>query len=199
MNGYRYTTLKHKWRTAMNKIVSVLILTAATLVAPAVSHGQDEEQVRCGDHALVRYAGIGEAQAEAIGTVVEATRQVAIERYGFDMPTTITIRVDCQQDNKVRLFNDGQDRLNLSLRSPDQLRPPGESGIFHLYGLCHEVGHLAMYRAIPRHGWLNSAGAEGWAHFIGSQMADGVYEVHGESAWCFPYDYREDGTARLEA
>ncbi len=183
----------------MIRAVSVLTMTATTLIAPAVTHGQDQEQVHRGDHALVRYTGVEAAQAEAIATVVEATRQVAIERYGFDMPATITIRVNSQPGNKVRLFNDGHDRLDLSLRSPDQLRPPNESGIFHLYGLCHEVGHLAMYRAIPRHGWLNAAGAEGWAHFIGSEMVDGVYETHGESAWCFPYDYREDGTARLDA
>lgn len=182
----------------MFRIASVLVFATALLVPFLMCHAAEDEQVYRDDHVLVRYTGIETNQAEAIAKVTKATRQVAVERYGFDMPETITVRVDCGAGNKVRLFNDGQDRLHLSLRSSEQLRPPAESGIFHLYGLCHEVGHLAMYRAIPQHSWLNSAGAEGWAHMIGSQMVDGVYDALGESGWCYPYDYRQDGTARLD-
>ena len=173
---------------------------AAALVIPAFvpTYVAAEQQLYRDGHVLVRYNGIESNQVEAIATVLKSTRQVAIERYGFDMPETISVTVDCEPGNKVRLFNDGQDRLNLSLRSSEQLRPPAQSGIFHLYGLCHEVGHLAMYRAIPGHDWLNTAGAEGWAHFIGSEMVDGVYDALGESAWCYPYDYEQDGTARLD-
>ncbi len=181
------------------RVFLALIVAMVSLTASSAAAAEPRSRIHRADHALVEYTGLEPSQAQAIATVVQATRQVAIERYGFDMPTTIHVRVHSQPGNKVRLFNDGHDRLDLSLRSPDQLRPPNESGIFHLYGLCHEVGHLAMYRAIPRHGWLNSDGAEGWAHFIGSEMVDGVYEVHGASAWCYPYEYLADGTARLDA
>lgn len=183
----------------MYRIAHAVVLTAALLGPSAPAGAGDHEQIYRGDHALVRYTGVEPAQAEAIATVVEAARQVAIDQYGFDMPNTITITVDSGPKNKVRLFNDGRDRLSLSLKSDEQLRPPLESGIFHVYGLSHEVGHLAMYRAIPQHSWLNSVGAEGWAHYSGSQIVDGVYEAESESAWCYPYDYRKDGSARLEA
>jgi len=183
----------------MMRIMPFLTMIVATLITPTASHGEADEKVLRGDHTLVRYTGVEVAHVEAVATVVQTARQVAIERYGFDMPNTITIRVNSQPGNKVRLFNDGHDRLDLSLRSADQLRPPAQSGIFHLYGLCHEIGHLAMYRAIPQHGWLNAAGAEGWAHFIGSALVDAVYEAQGETAWSFPYDYLADGTTRLDA
>jgi hypothetical protein len=79
----------------------------------------------------------------------------------------------------VRLFNDGQDRFVLSLTSVDQLQPPSKSGIFHVYGLCHELGHLAMYRVIKRHEWLSTAAAEGWAHSVGSRLVDCVFAAEG--------------------
>lgn len=178
--------------------VSAFITVLLSLVS--LSQAQTAPQQVCrSDHVLVRYTGIDPQQAEAISGVVETARQIAIDRYAFDMPETIEVRVGCDAGNKVRLFNDGHDRLDLSLYSAEQLRPPSESGIFHLYGLCHEVGHMAMYRTIPRHDWLSTAGAEGWAHYIGSVLVDGVYDTAGEPGWCYPYDYQADGTARLDA
>jgi len=184
----------------MSRIATRLGMSVVLLLATGQAIAQkDGEQLYRSDHALVRYAGIEPSQAEAIARVVDASRKVAVDSYHFNLPQTISVTVDCGPGNKVRLFNDGQDRLSLSIRSPEQLKPPSESGIFHLYGLCHEVGHLAMYRVIQDHHWLSHAGAEGWAHFLGSQMVDGVYDALGESGWCYPYDYRQDGTARLDA
>ncbi len=177
----------------MCKLTCVISL-AALLTFPLLAHA---EQLHRADHAVVRYTGIEPDQAKAVAGVVETSRQLAVDRYSFGMPETITVTIDVAPRNKVRLFTDGNDRLNLSLRSADQLRPPEESGIFNLYGMCHELGHIAMYRAIPQHGWLNTAGAEGWAHYLGSELTDGVFDTLGESGWCYPYDYKQDGTARL--
>lgn len=182
----------------MFRKVSTIGFAVIVFVTTGLSRAAADEQLYRSDHALVRYTGIEPDQARAIANVVETARQAIIERYGFDLPDTIHVTVNCQSGNKVRLFNDGQDRLNLSIQSPDQLKPPSESGIFQLYGLCHELGHLAMYRTIRGHGWLSNAGTEGWAHFIGSQTVDGVFDKLGESGWCYPYDYRQDGSARLD-
>ena len=81
--------------------------------------------------------------------------------------------------------------------SEDKLRRPAVTGTFHLYGFCHEVGHLAMYRVIQQRPWLSSAGAEGWAHYAGSRILDVVYAREGEKLWPDAYNYLEDGTARL--
>jgi hypothetical protein len=147
---------------------------------------------------VVSYRGIDEKSGAAIARVVSAARSSAIEKYGFDLPETI--RVDVQLDGRghTRLFNDGNDRLFLTVKSPQDLRPPKDSGVFVLYGLCHELGHLAMYRPIKDRDWMTTAAAEGWAHYIGSRLVDDVYERVGADVWPDAYDYRADGMKRLE-
>jgi hypothetical protein len=150
------------------------------------------------DHAVVRYEGITEDYAQAVARTVEAARSVAAEQFGFDMPQTIEVSVRSDADAKVRLFNDGKDRFSLTVRSEQDLRRPSQSGIFHIYGLCHEVGHLAMYRPIRDHSWLTTAAAEGWAHYLGSRIVDAVHAREGAKLWPDRYDYLADGMARLK-
>ncbi len=101
-------------------------------------------------------------------------------------------------DGQVNLFNDGADHIFLTIRSQDNLLKPGTSGVYQIYGLCHEVGHMAMYRLIPDHSWITGDGAEGWAHYMGSCLVDAVYAKQGADLWPDRYDYIEDGTKRLD-
>jgi hypothetical protein len=149
------------------------------------------------DHVTVASEGISEAYAQAMARTVSSARAVAVARYGFNMPQTIFVSAKAGQKERAQLFNDGQDHIFLTVLSEETLRRPALTGVFHLYGLCHEIGHLAMYRDLPKRPWLSTAGAEGWAHFAGSRLLDAVYEREGETLWPDPYDYRQDGTARL--
>jgi RNA polymerase sigma-70 factor (ECF subfamily) len=63
--------------------------------------------------------------------------------------------------------------------------------------MCHELGHVVMYRAIKDHSWLADDAAEAWAHYFGSRIVDDVYAAEGETIWWQPYDYRPEGMARL--
>jgi RNA polymerase sigma-70 factor (ECF subfamily) len=149
-------------------------------------------------HVHMTYDGIEEAHARAIARTVAAARTICADKCRFEMPETIHIDVSAKPEHSVRLFNDGVDRFSLSLRSERDLRKPSASGTFHLYGLCHEVGHLAMYRPIKDHSWLSTAGAEGWAHHLGSALVDEVFAKEGMNLWPDTYDYRLDGTKRLD-
>lgn len=171
-----------------------LMVIAAWLVCGMVS----AEEVYRMEGALVTYENVDQRYAEAICRTVSAARD-ACRDLGFDMPETIKISANCDAKQRVRLFNDGKDRIYLTIRSEKNLLKPGASGIYHIYGLCHEVGHLAMYRVIGDHMWMSSGGAEGWAHYMGSRIVDSVYGVHGESLWPDAYDYSADGTRRLAA
>jgi hypothetical protein len=155
------------------------------------------EQTHRADHVVVTYAGTGEAYPAAMARVIAAARGLAAGDFGFDMPETVYLRVSVGPQHETRLFTDGKDRFTLSARAEKDLHKPSETGIFHLYGMCHELGHLAQYRLIPRHDWLTTAGAEGWAHCLGSRLVDGVYAREGEKLWPDAYDYRADGMARL--
>ncbi|MCX5675601.1 MAG: hypothetical protein NTX87_11400 [Planctomycetota bacterium] len=149
------------------------------------------------DRATVTYSGIGEPYAKAIARTAAAARNIAAGEFGYDMPEAISINVTCAPDQKARLWTDGRDHFSLTVPSENDLRKPAETGIFHLYGMCHEVGHLAQYRLVPKHDWMTSAAAEGWAHYLGSRLVDGVYAREGPDLWPDKYDYRADGMARL--
>ena len=147
----------------------------------------------------VEYQGVTEQQATAIAHTLSAARKVYVDHFGFDMPDRIFCTVECGPDKASRLFTDGEDRVFLSMPSPEKLLRPTRSGTFVLYGLCHELGHVAMYRPLKDRGWMKGDAAEGWAHYAGSVVVDEVYKAHGEKLWTpDPYDYRADGTARLD-
>jgi hypothetical protein len=148
-------------------------------------------------HVEAHHQGIDAAQASALAETLAAARMVYIEQYGFDMPDKIILEVRCGPKESTRLYTDGQDHLFLSIPSPDKLARPAVTGVFNLYGMCHELGHMAMYRTLTNRDWMTSAAAEGWAHLAGSVVVDQVYAAKGPKLWPDPYDYREDGTARL--
>jgi hypothetical protein len=145
----------------------------------------------------VSYQGVDAKQATAIAQTLSAAREVYVRDFGFEMPEAIVCTVACGPKETSRLYTDGNDRVFLSLPSKDKLAKPAASGVFNLYGLCHELGHTAMYRVLKDRDWMTVAGAEGWAHFTGSVVIDEVYKAKGEKLWSDPYDYRADGRARL--
>ena len=165
----------------------LILLTSITLAAT----------VRA-PNAEIRYDGFDEKQAQAIAQTISAARKVYVEDFGFDMPETIVATVTAKAGQPTRLYNDGLDRLTLSIPSAAMLDRPQKSGVFNLYGICHELGHLAMYRLLKEHDWLSGAGAEGWAHYAGSLVVDRVYASEGEKLWADSYDYRQDGLMRLK-
>ena len=175
---------------------ALAVTMASVLVAGACPASAAEQTVEV-PGARVTCDGVSETFAKAIGRVTAAAREAAAA-WGYDVPATVHVQVTCAPDQKVRLFNGGKDRVYLSIRSEQDLRKPAATGIFHLYGLCHEVGHLAQYRPVVRHDWMTTACAEGWAHWLGSRLVDAVHEKEGPSLWPDAYDYRAEGTARLE-
>jgi hypothetical protein len=172
-------------------MISLLLLAPSFLVAASAAGEYRLE------HVFVSYDGIDEPHARALARTVETARQVCVDSYGFDMPQTIRVEVAVRAAARVNLFNDGVDTFSLTLRPAQDLRRPAATGTFHLYGLCHEVAHLAMYRPIADRRWLTTAGAEGWAHYLGSHLVDAVYTREGKDLWPDRYEYRDDGTKRL--
>ena len=145
------------------------------------------------------HTGIDDAHAKGIAETIAAAREVYLNHFGFtDVPQTIRASVTCAPGQPSRLFTDGHDSLFLATPSKDTLAPPAKSGTFTLYGMCHELGHIAMYRPLKQRDWMTTAAAEGWAHYAGSVVVDHVYQAKGDELWPQKYDYRADGTARLK-
>lgn len=177
----------------LGSIAAILLLTGT-----ARGEGDEKATYQC-DHVIVHYAGISKAYAEAIARTTRAARAIATDRYGFDMPQTFIVHIKVVAPGEhAHLWMNGKDTIYLDLRSAEKLRKPSESGLYNLYGICHEVGHVAMYRLIPHDSWIKDAMAEAWALYIGSRIVDDVYAMEGPDLWPDQYDYREDGTARLK-
>jgi len=120
-------------------------------------------------HVKVDYTGIEDAPAKALAETLAAAREVYVSDYGFDMPDTVRLEVTVDPQADTQLYNDGIDFVFLKLKSKDDLRKPSASGHFNLYGMCHELGHIAMYRLLKRRDWMTSDAAEGWAHYAGPE------------------------------
>lgn len=150
------------------------------------------------DHAEVSFDGIGAKEAQSIADTIAAAWKVYVDDFAADMPEKVTGSVECGAKQPTRLWTDGWDRLFLTIPDRRKLAPPAKSGVFNLYGMCHELGHMAMYRTLKDHGFLTHAALEGWAHFAGSVVVDRVHAAKGPSLWHEPYDYLQDGTARLD-
>jgi hypothetical protein len=164
-------------------------------VPAAICQESSQSETYRTDNVVVRYSGISDEYAEAIALTVQGARGAALQ-FGADMPATIT--VDARVGETTRLFNDGDKSLHLTVKSEAALRKPSESGVFNIYGMCHEVAHLAMYRPIKQRLWMTTAAAEGWPHYFGSRLVDAVYEKEGIALWPDRYDYREDGMQRMK-
>ncbi len=177
--------LKLKYRLAFVLITS---LTAATCFAAS-----DQLAV---PHVKVTGCTIDAAHTHALAEVLAAARDIYAE-WGFNMPEAASLSVICKEGSPADLFNDGNDHLFLTIPSPDALAPPTKSGTFNIYGICHELGHIAMYRTLKNRDWMTDAAAEGWAHYVGSVVVDRVFDAKEGSLWPEAYDYRADGTARL--
>jgi hypothetical protein len=114
------------------------------------------------------------------------------------MPESIAVTVSIAPKTKLASgCGEGDNSICLELETPRHLDPPSRSGYFQLYGMCHELGHIAWQTNMHGLYIFNWDGMEGWAHYIGSILVDRLYELKGPSLWFEEYDYRADGTARL--
>ena len=150
-------------------------------------------------HVEVRYSGIPEGHAKAVADVLSAAREAYSSEFGLALPETVRASVECGPGKATRLFTDGDDRVFLTIPSPDKLLRPARSGTFVVYGLCHELGHVGMYRVLKDRDWMTTAAAEGWAHYAGSVVVDRLFAEQGKGLWAIdPYEFKADGTARLD-
>jgi hypothetical protein len=150
------------------------------------------------EHVLIFHPGIAQNYVVAIGEVTARARAAAVEEFGFDMPPIITVYIAIVPSEPPKLWTDGASRIYMRIRSTQDLRQPAESSIFQIYGLCHEIGHMAMYRLIRNARRTTAEAAEGWAHYLGSRLVDAVHARSGPELWPDRYDYLEDGTQRLQ-
>jgi hypothetical protein len=150
--------------------------------------------------AVVRLTGIPKPYGEAFASILSEARREYAETFGLLVPSTVTLEAKLDPSRSVRLWTDGESHLFLTVESLDQLAPAPKTGIFHIYGMCHELGHIAMYSRMKDQVGMPQGIGEGWAHYAGSVVVDGVAQRLGKEIW--PTEYPDvasvEGTARLK-
>lgn len=145
----------------------------------------------------VKYARIDRKYAEAFGNVLAEALKV-YESLGFKMPEHITLESEIDPSS-TRLWTDGESHLFLHLKSQELLAPASRTGVFNLYGMCHELGHIAMYRNLSSLMGLPEGVGEGWAHYAGCVVVTEVAAKLGKSIWPEYYDVADvEGIGRLK-
>jgi hypothetical protein len=134
----------------------------------------------------VTYSGISATWAQRMARVLTEARSNAQSEFGFNMPETISLTVTVATNLQYELFDDMRDQVTYHLHSEADLANFEDLHWYFLYGLSHEVAHLAMYRTLdPRLGkpWLNWDAQEAWAHYFGGRLADMSYAQCAPEFW----------------
>ncbi|UCH33370.1 MAG: hypothetical protein JSV65_12400 [Armatimonadota bacterium] len=169
-----------------------LAVIALLIAAPALANDHAWRSF-ASDRTTVQHANVDSAYAEAIARICDAALAGYQEIYGIHMPERIKARVSLDPQQRLRLWTDGNSSIFLELGSERQLLPPAQSGVFNVYGLCHELGHMAIYRRMPNLMGMPEGVAEGFAHYFGSMVCGHVWDTLGEDAWPVPHNYYEYG------
>jgi hypothetical protein len=163
----------------------LLSQTPATQASPAPESSSATGGVLRLPTVQVTYSGISATWARRMGRVLAEARSHAQRDFGFNMPDMIRLTVTVGS-NRYELFNDCRDQLTYHLRSEGDLAGFEFNHWYFLYGMCHEVGHLAMYRTFKSsygNAWLNWDGQEAWAHYCGERLADLSYRPCVSEFW----------------
>ena len=181
----------------MKNVTRMLVVAAILLLTTAAGSAEQAPKETKAPGAIVTYTGVYPQYANAIAELASEARAVYADQFKFNMPLKVVVDIEKDPQARTNLWNDGDSHIFLTVRSSLDLEPPTKSGYFNIYGICHELGHIAMYRGIVNLGLPNGV-AEGWPHYAGSVVVDAVFKKLGATLWPQPYDYAQtDGTARL--
>jgi len=183
----------------MKRCMSLVLVTAFAALATSAprAHAAGTRVKKRG--VVVQTKGIDKKYAEAFASIIAEARKEYEKALGLSLPKTLEMQAEHDPKGTLRLWTDGDSCIFLTVSSLDQLGPASKTGVFNIYGLCHELGHMAMYRRMKSLAGLPDGVGEGWAHYGGSVVVDAVAERLGDGIWPEPYDVADvEGLARLK-
>jgi len=146
----------------------------------------------------VLYEQVNPRFARAIADICQTAREVYVIRFGCEMPKRLTVRVQTGWRNAPTLFGNGRDELVLRVGGDRDLEGSfGENDAHYVYGLCREMGLIAIERTLGGAPWLSGTARQGWCHYAGSVALDEVTGRRGSRVWPGRGAAYRDGLSRL--
>lgn len=138
--------------------------------------------------------GVEEKYAKAIENLLETAYTVYTKKLGLSLPNIIKINLSLNPNSPRNLSTDGEGQIFFQIGSIQELYPDGGTNV---YGICHEIGHIAIGSRI-RYDWgISNEIDETLAGLCGSIVCDYVFDEKGPNLWPVPYDYKKrEGSAR---
>jgi hypothetical protein len=177
------------------RLAKVLFLILLSLIGAQLLPAQADSNPRT--NVTITYSGISASDAEAVRNVVSAGSQVLSDDFGFEMPARVAVYATLGDQDGLFTGKRRSWEIHLFVKNANDLSHPESARARQIFGLCHELGHIAASE-LTGPSQLSTLAAEGWATFAGAATVDRLFELHGRTLWPVPFDYRKQGTALLD-
>ncbi len=185
-------------RLVASVLLSGLIVGFALGVA---QQGAEQTGTLLGKHFRVSYPKALQAYAKALLQIGDAAWEAYRELYNLTLPELIELQIRLVPEKGEKfasLWTDGQRFIFLEVGSEKPLLSPERGGAHNVYGICHELAHIALYSRISQVAGIPEGFAEGWAHYFGSVITSHLFEKLGAEVYPDPHNYHEtSGLGRL--
>ncbi len=187
----------------MRKAIGRAFAMALVCAAAAAAQAQNETARHQGRHSAVDYPSSLAPYARSFVKITDAAWEAYRDAYGLALAEPIRIHLSLQPDKgrgHAQLWTDGSQDMNLVIGSEAMLKAPATSGLHNVYGMCHEMGHMAIYRRMRTVSGMPDGIGEGWAHYFGCEITSHIYGVLGPEVYPEAHNYGESsGMPRLLA
>ncbi|MEZ8221923.1 hypothetical protein GG496_002093 [Candidatus Fervidibacteria bacterium JGI MDM2 JNZ-1-D12] len=177
------------------------VLLTTLLAVSTIAAGQEEVKAIKGKHIVVEYPVKLERYAKAFLQIGDAAWDAYRELYNLPLPEPIELQIRLVPEKGERfasLWTDGQKFIFLEVGSEKPLLAPTKGGAHNVYGICHELAHIAIYHRMTQVARIPEGIAEGWTYYFGSVITSHLFEKLGAQVYPDPHDYHEtSGMARL--
>ena len=182
----------------------LLALLSGLIVGFAVGvaqQGSEQTEMLSGKHFRVSYPKALQAYAKALLQIGDAAWEAYRELYNLTLPEPIELQIRLVPQKGERfasLWTDGRRFIFLEVGSEKRLFSPERGGAHNVYGICHELAHIALYSRVSQIAGIPKGFAEGWAHYFGSVITSHLFEKLGAEVYPDPHNYHEtSGLGRL--
>ncbi|MFA5316338.1 MAG: hypothetical protein WC369_02835 [Dehalococcoidales bacterium] len=149
--------------------------------------------------------GLDDSYMDAFVGIADMACRGYSKVFGLGFPAQVFIVAERDPKNPNMLNTDGTKTVYFTFRGDKDLLSPRESGFLHIFGISHELGHIAFSRSFAEGFTLKDdmAGAvyQAWADYSAAKRI--IPFIHGSCNYCpwpHPYDFlAEEGPRHLSA
>lgn len=156
-------------------------------------------EVLVGKHWRILNDGFPSLYAKAVGRILSAAIAAFRTQLGIDIPAfnsgkRLNVYLQIHSAHvRPSLFFQPALVPSISYCVPHEsfLRSPANGGPHHVYGICHELGHLSLFTVDSKSDQRSASFNEALADFLANVLLPSLHGRLGDAVWPDPYNYTE--------